>query len=133
MPTTTKTDTIKEMYAAFGRGDLQGLLSHVSADCTWDNAGPKELPWAGTFRGPDGISRFFAEIEKTADIQAFEPRTFVEQGDHVVVLGYEKGRSKRTGRTYETNWAHAFTLADGKVVAFRQYHDTAAVVKALGG
>ena len=133
MPTTTKTDTIKEMYAAFGRGDLKGLLSHVDANCTWESTGPKELPWAGAYRGHDGISRFFGEIEKSAEMLAFEPRTFIEQDNMVVALGHEKVRSKRTNRTYDSDWAHAFTLSNGKVVAFREYGDTAAAMKAFGG
>jgi ketosteroid isomerase-like protein len=132
MPTTTKADTVKDMYAAFGRGDLNGLLAHVSTECKWDHAGPMEIPWAGSFRGHEGITRFFAQIDKTADIQAFEPRAFVEQDDTVVVLGHERVRIKSTGRTYETNWAHAFTLHGGQVVAFREYTDTATIAKAFG-
>lgn len=35
---------------------------------------------------------------------------------------------KTTGLVVEAEWAHAFTLRDGKVVAFRDYTGTAVVV-----
>ena len=38
MTTTTNTNlgTVSAMYDAFGRGDLDGILSHLSEDVTWD-------------------------------------------------------------------------------------------------
>jgi ketosteroid isomerase-like protein len=38
MTTTTvsHTTTVAAMYEAFGRADLAGILSHLSADVTWD-------------------------------------------------------------------------------------------------
>jgi ketosteroid isomerase-like protein len=48
-----------------------------------------------------------------------------------VVLGFEKVRSKRTGRSFENHWAHSFTLADGKIIKFREYAKTAAVAAAF--
>lgn len=70
----------------------------------------------------------FATIDREAEFEAFEPRTFMAQRDKVVVLGYEKVRSKRTSRTYENHWVHEFTLAGGKIV---EYCDTAAVAAAF--
>jgi ketosteroid isomerase-like protein len=61
----------------------------------------------------------------------FEPHTFLAEGDKVVVLGFERVRSRRTGRSYENHWVHAFTLAHGKIVKFREYCDTATVAAAF--
>ena len=112
-------DIIKDSYAAFGRGDLEAILRDVDPNIEWEEAGPKEIPWAGSFRGHDGVKKFFATIDAEAEIQSFEPQTFIADGNNVVVLGFEKLRSKRTGRTYECNWAHVFTVAGGKIVKFR--------------
>jgi ketosteroid isomerase-like protein len=124
-------DILKDSYAAFGRGDLAAILRDVDPNVEWEEAGPKEIPWAGSFRGHDGVKRFFAAIDAEAEVHSFEPQTFIAEGDKVVVLGFEKIRSKRTGRTYECHWAHACTLADGKIVEFREYTDTSAIASAF--
>lgn len=124
-------EIMKEAYAAFGRGDIAAVLSVEDPNTELEIAGPKDIPWAGSFRGHDGARKYFAAIEAEADFDAFEPHTFLAQGDEVVVLGFEKVRSKRTGRSYENHWVHAFTLAGGKIIRFREYCDTATVAAAF--
>jgi ketosteroid isomerase-like protein len=124
-------DIIKAAYDAFGRGDIAAVLGIQAPNVELEHPGPDQIPWAGSFRGLEGAKNFFAAIEGEALIEAFEPRTFVAEGDRVVVLGFERVRSKRTGRTFESHWAHSFTLVDGKIVAFREYTNTAAVAAAF--
>jgi hypothetical protein len=131
MGENTNLEIIKEAYAAFGRGDIAAVLSVQSPNVELEGAGPKQIPWAGSFQGPDGAKQFFAAIEAETDIESFEPQMFVAQGDRVVVLGFERVRSKRTGRSYESHWAHSYALAGGKIIKFREYSDTAAVAAAF--
>jgi ketosteroid isomerase-like protein len=131
MSENTNLDIIKEAYAAFGRGDIAAVLRVQAPNVELEYAGPGQIPWSGNFRGLDGAKKFFAAIEAEAEIDIFEPQTFVAQGDQVVVLGFEKVRSKRTGRSFENHWAHSFTLADGKIIKFREYAKTAAVAAAF--
>lgn len=123
---------VQSAYAAFGRGDLPALLDCLSADVQWDHAGPSVIPWAGSFQGHQGVQQFFAGIAATVDIEAFAPAAFVADGDRVVVLGSEQVRVKRNGMVYHTPWAHAFTLANGKITSFREYTDTAGIAAAVG-
>ncbi len=66
------------------------------------------------------------------EFERFEPREFVAQGDTVVVLGYERSLVKPTGRAFENEWAHVYTLGDGKIAKGRFFEDTAAQVVAFG-
>jgi uncharacterized protein len=131
MGENTNLNIIKEAYAAFGRGDIAAVLSVQAPNVELEYAGPKQIPWAGSFRGLDGAKKFFAAVEAEAEIVSFEPHTFLADGDRVVVLGFEKLRSKRTGRLYEAHWAHSYTLSNGKIIKFREYSDTAAVAAAF--
>lgn len=131
MSEKTNLEIMKEAYAAFGRGDIPAILSIEDPDTEFEIAGPKEIPWAGSFRGHDGARKYFATIVEEADFDAFEPHTFLSQGDTVVVLGFERVHSKRTGRSYENHWVHAFTLVNGKITKFREYSDTATVAAAF--
>jgi len=124
-------DVMKEAYAAFARGDIPAVMAIEDPDTELEIAGPKEIPWAGAFRGHEGARKYFAAIESEAEFEVFEPRTFFAEGDKVVVLGFEKVRTKRTGRSYENHWVHVFTLSKGKITKFREYGDTATVASAF--
>lgn len=131
MSEQTNLALVQSAYAAFGRGDLPALLACLSADVQWDHPGPSGIPWAGAFKGREGVQRFFAGLAASVDFESFAPEAFIADGDRVVVLGRERARVKRNGQTYETAWAHAFELANGKIAAFREYTDTAGVASAL--
>ena len=49
------------------------------------------------------------------------------QGGIVVVLGYERSQVKTTGRTFEQEWAHVYTLRDIKIAKVRLIENTAAL------
>jgi ketosteroid isomerase-like protein len=56
-----------------------------------------------------------------------QPREFVAQGDKVVAIGHYRATAKATGRTFDSAFVMVFTLREGKVVAFREFTDSAAV------
>lgn len=122
---------VQRGYDAFGRGDIPALLELLAEDVQWETPGPPELPTAGSRRGRQQVSEFFETINSLYDLQGFEAQAFVAEGDRVVVLGTETARVKATGKVLNTNWAHAFTVRDGQIVAFQEYLDTAAVMAEL--
>ena len=129
MTTEENVQLVKNAYAAFGRGDIQGLLGMLSDDVEWDIPG-EGLPISATYRGHDGVGSFFQKLGQEADLLVFEPREFVAQGDHVLVIGWERGKIKATNRAFEVNWVMAFTVRGGKIAKFREYTDTQAIAAA---
>ena len=127
MTTTAPTTVIQSMYAAFGRGDVEGLLGLCADDVDWTMLGSIDLPYIGQFRGKQALLRWFGLVAEFDDIQAFEPREFFAGADHVTVLGWERTRAKPGSGVFETPWVHLFTLRDGKVARFVGIYDTAAV------
>lgn len=122
---------VQRGYEAFGRGDIPGLLSLLDTEVEWVTPGPPDLPTAGTRRGHQQVGEFFQALDGAFQIERFEPHTFVAEGERVVVLGSETAKVKATGKVLEVEWAHTFTVRDGKVVAFQEYFDTGAVVAEL--
>ena len=116
---------VQQIYAAFGKREVQTLLTFLSDEIDWQLLGPPKIAHAGPHRGRDHVRRFFATVAETLEITQFEPREFIAQSDKVVALGYYAGRVKSTGRQYASEWAHVFTLREGKVIKFREYADTA--------
>jgi ketosteroid isomerase-like protein len=126
-------EVVQEIYAAFGRGDIPVLLNLMSEEVEWVYPGPSLIPFAGTHHGSEGIADFLSSVVETLDIEQFEPHEFVAQDDTVVVLGYERSHVKATDRTFEQEWAHVYTLRDGKVVKVRLIENTAALAAAFEG
>jgi uncharacterized protein len=122
-------DTVKRLYAAFGTGDLQSLLETLDAGIAW--AVPGSAPWSGEGRGHEHVQHFFEKFGTTTAMKIFEPRSFVADGDQVVVLGYEEATVRKTGREWKSFFTHVFTVASGKITAHREYIDTQAIAEAL--
>jgi uncharacterized protein len=131
MSEQTNVAVVQQAYEDFGRGDIPAVLEALTDDVEWTMQGPSVIPFAGTFRGREGIAEFFSLLGETLEFEQFEPRKFVAQGDTVVVLGYERDIVKQTGRGFEEQWAHIYTLRDGKIATGMFFEDTAAYVVAL--
>ena len=126
-------DLVRKGYEAFGRGDVAGLLATLDEQVLWVTSGPADLPTAGRRRGHEGAREFVRTLSTVVDVERFEPKQFVAQGDLVIVLGTDAGRLKSTGKTFDMDFAHAFTIRNGKVAAFQEYRDTSALVTELRG
>ena len=110
---------------------MDALVALFGPAIEWHSPGPDIVPWAGHFRGPADAKRFFSGLATTVDFESFVPSTFVCEGDRVVVLGSARAKVKRNGAIIENPWAHEFVVKDGKIVSFRAYDDTHAIVEAL--
>ena len=124
----------QDAYAAFQRGDIKGLLEMLSEEIDWWTPGaPGQIPYAGRLSGRAAVNGFFTRLAESEEIKHFEPREFIAQGDKVVVSGNYKGRTRPAGRDYDLDWLHVFTVRDGRITAFREYIDTAALADAHRG
>ncbi|MFB9984901.1 nuclear transport factor 2 family protein [Mesorhizobium kowhaii] len=120
--------TVKDFFAAIGRGDREGLLALVAEDIEWIIPG-KDWPLAGTHRGHAGLTDFLETASKSIETST-EPREFVAQGDRVLVVGFARGKIKATNKTFEDDWIFAITVRDGRLTNIREYVDTQALARA---
>ena len=111
---------------AFGRGDVPAILALVAVQVEWKFCGPRNRPFTGTFRTREEIGRWFASIPTVDDIQAFEPREFIPGGEHVTVLGWERTAARPSGKVFENEWVHVFTVRDGRITRFWGMYDNEA-------
>ena len=126
---------VQGIYAAFGQGNIPAVLSRLSEDVEWWVAGSSDIPYAGMRRGRRAVEEWFTVLVKSAEIQAFEPKEFITQGDSVVVIGHERLKTKPVGRVLgrvvSHEWVQVFTVRDGQVSRFREFLDTAALASAF--
>jgi ketosteroid isomerase-like protein len=124
---------VQKAYENFKTGNIEALLGLMSEDVDWRLPDTEGLAFGGARRGQGQVSEFFTTLADVQDVLAFEPREFVAQGDKVVATGDYKWRVKKNGREYGGDWAHVFTVRDGKIVGFHEYMDTAAAADAFAG
>jgi ketosteroid isomerase-like protein len=120
--------TVKDFFAAMGRGDSAGLLALVAEDVEWIVPGD-DWPLAGMYRGRAGLADLLKMASGSMETST-EPREFVAQGDRVMVVGFAKGKIKATNKTFEDDWIFAITVRNGKLTNIREYIDTQALARA---
>jgi ketosteroid isomerase-like protein len=120
--------TVKDFFAAIGRGDREGVLALVAEDIEWIIPG-EDWPLAGTHRGHAGLADLLLKVSETVETST-EPHEFVAQGDRVLVVGFARGKIKATNRTFEDHWVFAITVRNGKLTNIREYIDTQALARA---
>jgi uncharacterized protein len=110
------------------------LFDLVAEDVEWYVLGsPDELPWAGTFRGSDGVRRWMEVLDEHMEYERFEPLEFLADGDTVIEIVFAAGRARATGRSFQSEVVRIWTFRDGKAVRVRSFYDTDAYSRALGG
>jgi len=125
---------LQQLYAAFGRSDINMILSNVTDDVTWGTeTSATEVPWYSIRSGRDGVGDFFATLDREVEFTNFAPTQFAASGDIVFVhvdIGY---KMKKNGRAASTGSNHQFTVREGKISRFRAFEDTASVRDAWNG
>ena len=75
-------ETIQQIYACFGTGDIPGILDRLTEDATFEHNG--KFPWSGRFEGKSNIATFFQLLGANAAVTAFLPSNFRMEGTEVV-------------------------------------------------
>jgi ketosteroid isomerase-like protein len=123
-------DVVRHVYAAMKTRDADSMRELFADDIHfWQSP---ELPWGGDYAGHDGAFTFFLTLVEHIDSQVSTENLFAA-GDHVVQTGRTRGNVVANGASFDIAEVHVWEVRDGKVVAFRAYIDTPAMLEALRG
>ncbi len=128
MGTEQNIQTVKDFFAAIGRGDRKALVALAAEDIEWIIPG-KDWPLAGTHRGHAGLANLLETASRSLETST-EPREFVAQRDRVLVIGSATGKVKATNKAFDDDWVFAITVRGGKLSSIREYVDTQALARA---
>ncbi len=116
--------TVKEIYEAFGKGDVPTILSKLADDVDWelweDNSVQKaDVPYLRNKKGVEGVIEFFQEVAKLG-ITEFKVLSVMEGTNQVAA------EIEIVTANFSDEEIHLWTFnEDGKVSRFRHYVDTA--------
>lgn len=118
-------------YERFGAGDIAGMLEFLSPEVVIEFYGPEVIPYAGTWRGHDEVSRWLQTIFGSVEIRRFEPQEMLADADKVITTGALELVARPTGRAFASDFVHVITLADGRWTRFRDWMNTAVAAEAF--
>ena len=121
---------VQNVYEAFAKNDIFGVLGFLSSDLQWTEA--EGFPYGGTYHGPKAVLEgVFMRLGSEWNGFAAVPDEFIDGGDTIVVLGKYSGTYKATGKSFQAPFAHVWKVSEGKATRFVQYVDTLLVHRAL--
>jgi ketosteroid isomerase-like protein len=122
-------ETVKALYAAFGRRDMGEIVKRVSPSL--EIVQSSELPWGGTYRGVEGLQQFFGKLMAHLDNRGLPIERYLDAGDHVVAIGRTQGTVKANGKQFDVPLAHVWQIRDGRAVRFSPCIDNPAMLACL--
>jgi ketosteroid isomerase-like protein len=130
MDTEETRQVVKKWLSLANSGDVAGAMALFADDAVWSNIGSTRF--SGDFVGLQAITgellgSLFGALEN--GIRS-EVEAVIADGDRAVVLSRGSARTK-TGKDYNNTYAQVFTVRGGKIVAVREYMDTALINEAF--
>jgi ketosteroid isomerase-like protein len=124
--TMNNLELVKDVYAAFGRGDVPKVLAAMHPQIQWnETAGFK---YGGVYRSPQAVlENVFAKIPGDFESFSIDVDRIIDGGHVIVMQGHYVGKGKATGKSARAAVSHVIEIADGKIVRFDQYVDSATI------
>ncbi len=117
---------IDGLYKAFAIGDIPNVLGVMDAKIVWNEAESNNLADGNPYIGPEAVLKGVFErviggheYFKLADIELHD----MSNNQVLATLRYD-AKFMKSGKVYNAQAAHLWTLKDGKIIAFQQYVDT---------
>jgi ketosteroid isomerase-like protein len=125
-------EIVKRGFTAFDQDGVDGLLAFVHED--FEATTPPGLASEpDTYRGHDGVRRYFDSFYEVMDEIRWEPHRFHEVGDKVVVEFTLYARGKSTGLEFGQPAVQVWRLRDGKGIGLELYPTLEEALTAEGG
>jgi ketosteroid isomerase-like protein len=124
--------TIRAIYEAFGKGDVDSILDAVADDVSWAVDAVPIAPWYGERRGKEGVASFFSDLADTTEVRDFALEGIGSSENEVFAFLRFAFRLKTTGKEASFHLHHYFRFnAEGRIEYYRGSEDSALVAQVL--
>jgi uncharacterized protein len=97
----------------------------------WVAGDPAVFPWAGTFRGHDGVRQWSAALNAAMEYRRFELLEIFGTGDRVVEVIAAGGNARATGSPFASEVVRIWTFRGPSATVVRSFYDTHGYAAAL--
>jgi ketosteroid isomerase-like protein len=125
-------EVVRRGYADFVEtGDVSEEF--VGPGFVWDMSTFGNWPERQTYEGVEGARQFLADWTGAWEDWSLELKELLDtDGDEVVAILRQSGRSKATGLEVDMDFAQVWTVEDGKETYMRMYSDPDEALRAFG-
>jgi ketosteroid isomerase-like protein len=124
-------DLLRDAFEAFNRDGAEAIIEIV--DPEFEAVAPPELTVEpDTYRGPQGIRRYFDSFYEVMEEVHFYPEEFIDAGDKVVVPMVLSAKGRGTGIEAEQRIVQVWTIRGGKAIRVENFADRATAFRAVG-
>ena len=123
-------EVARQALDAFSRRDVDAMraLNHPDMELDWSASHGFQ---AGVYRGFDAALRFWAEYFEAFQEIVFEPISFIDAGESVVVPNVARQRG-RDGIEVSARSALVYTVRSRRITRICLYQETEEALKAVG-
>jgi ketosteroid isomerase-like protein len=117
---------VDNLYKAFAKGDIPAVLGAMDAKIVWNEAESNALADGNPYIGPDAVlNGVFVRLGGQHEYFKLENVQLhgMDNNQVLATLRYD-AKFKESGKAYNAQVAHLWTLKDGKIIGFQQYVDT---------
>jgi ketosteroid isomerase-like protein len=102
------------------------LFAAMDPAIEWNEAEGTGMADRNPYVGPQAVGQeVFGQMLAAIDNFTVAPSTFIDGGEHVVVIGRYGGTMKNGGAALNAPFCHVYRFRGDKIVMFQQYTDTA--------
>ena len=118
-------ETVRGLYDSFGLGDVPSVLGKMDKGIEWNEAENFIYADGNPYVGPQAVLEgVFMRLGTEWDGFSVTPEEWMDAGNRVVVLGTYAGTHRGSSKRVRAQFAHVWSLKEGRVVRFQQYTDT---------
>ncbi len=127
----TNLDLVRRGFETLNHGGVEALLPFIHPEFEVTTpAGLAAEP--DTYRGPEGIRRYFESFYEAMDRVEFAPEEFIAVGERTVVPMTLRARGRTTGIETEQHVVQIWELKDGKAIRVRVFATLEEALDAAG-
>lgn len=121
-------NTVREVYDALVKGDVEYILGLCTDDVDWAaDTTSTVAPWYGVRRGKAEVAEFFQQFDSAIEVLEWTVIAMAADDSEVFARVAYRGRARHNGEQIAANLMHYFKFRDGMFQFWRGSEDTAQV------
>jgi ketosteroid isomerase-like protein len=125
-------DVVRRFEDSWGRRDLPAALECVRAEMEFDWSASMG-PFKGTYKGHEGLTRFWTEMQDVWERFSPEMVEVIECGpEKLITVDVVRARGRGSGIETEARGAMLWTLREGKIARAQMFQTKEEALEAIG-
>ena len=128
----SRYELVQQVCADWSRGDLEAAITFIDENASWEPSG-RFIGSGETYRGHDGVRRFWDIFREPWESISLEPLDFTEvDQERILTRTRFRGTGRASGLVTETELYVIWTIANGKLSRYQSFADRDRALEAAG-